>query len=184
MATSHIVRPAGVLVLLVAVCASASGHAATSGSTSGAKSDSKAGFGAGARATTILGAAWHADNSPIPSAKLRLRNVQTGRIEATAVANELGQFSFTNMETGTYVIELVSDTGKVLALGHTFTVAPGETIATFVRLGSKVPWFSAVFGSNGFFSNAASIISSSAASTGVTAIAPEEIRCVSPPCSQ
>jgi hypothetical protein len=122
------------------------------------------------RSTSILGAAWKADNSPIPNAKLRLRNVLTGRIEATTVANEAGQFAFTGIESGTYAIELVSDTGKVLTLGHTFTVAPGETVATFVRLGTRVPWF------NGFFGNAAAAASSTAASTGVTAIAPTEVR--------
>jgi hypothetical protein len=127
----------------------------------------------GGRSTSILGAAWKSDNTPIPNAKLRLRNVLTGRIEATTVANELGQFAFTGIESGTYAIELVSDTAKVLTIGHTFTVAPGETIATFVRLGTKIPWF------NGFFGNAAAAASATAASTGVTAIAPDEIRPVS-----
>jgi hypothetical protein len=178
------------LALMAAVCASAVGHAVANGSASGGRSGGKgvpgAGGALGAAATSILGAAWRADNSPIPQAKLRLRNVQTGRIEATAVANELGQFAFTSIESGTYVIELVSETGTVIALGHTFAIAPGETVATFVRLGSRAPWFNAIFGGggDGFFSNAASIVSSSAASTGVTAIAPEEVRCVSPPCRE
>lgn len=132
----------------------------------------------GARATSILGAAWKSDNTPIPSAKIRLRNVLTGKVDATTVANELGQFSFNGSESGSYVIELVSDNGKTLAIGHTFTVAPGETVATFVRLGTKVPWFS------GFFGNAASSVASAAASTGVTAVAPEKMPCASPPCSQ
>ena len=69
------------------------------------------------RATSILGAAWNADNTPIPAAKIRLRNVLTGRIEATSVANDLGQFTFDGMESGSYVIELVSDSGKILAIG-------------------------------------------------------------------
>lgn len=125
---------------------------------------------AGSRTTSILGAAWKSDNSPIPNAKLRLRNVLTGRIEATTVANDMGQFAFTGIESGTYAIELVSDAGKILTLGHTFTVAPGESVATFVRLGTKVPWF------NGFFGNAAAAASSTASSTGVTAIAPAEVR--------
>ncbi len=130
------------------------------------------------RATSILGAAWKADNTPIPAAKIRLRNVLTGRIEATSVANDLGQFTFEGMESGSYVIELVSDSGKVLATGHPFTVAAGETVATFVRLAARSPWFS------GFFGNAASGLAAVAASTGVTAVAPEEMACASPPCSQ
>jgi hypothetical protein len=125
-----------------------------------------------ARLTSIMGAAWNADNSPIPDAKLRLRNAITGRIEATTIADAAGQFTFSNIEGGTYVVELVNDSGKVLTVGHAFMVAPGETLVTFVRLGARVPWFA------GFFENAAAAATSSAASLGVTALAP-----VAPPVS-
>ncbi len=132
----------------------------------------------GVRPTSIMGAAWKSDNSPIPAAKIRLRNVITARIEGTTIANDLGQFSFNEIDGGSYVIELVSDGGKILAVGHTFSVAPGETVATFVRLAAKAPWF------NGFFGNSASAVASVAAATGVTAVAPEQMACASPPCSQ
>jgi hypothetical protein len=121
---------------------------------------------AGGRSTSVLGAAWNDDNSPIKGAHLRLRNVLTGSIEATAIANDAGQFTFEKVEGGTYVVELVSDGGRILAVGHPFTIAPGETIATFVRLGTRIPWFQA------FFSNAATAATSAAASQGITAMAP------------
>jgi hypothetical protein len=54
-------------------------------------------------------------------------------------------------------------------VGHAFVIAPGETVATFVRLGTKVPWFT------GFFNNAASAVASTAAGLGVTAIAPVQL---------
>lgn len=132
----------------------------------------KPGSGTGAissRVTSIQGAAWHSDNTPVPNAVLRLRNVVTGRIEAVTIAAANGTFAFNGIPDGTYLIEMVSDSGKVLMVGHTFTVAPGETVATFVRLGPKVPWF------NGFFGNAAQTVSSSAATTGVTAVAPDTV---------
>jgi hypothetical protein len=129
-------------------------------------------IGHAARSTSILGSAWNADNSPIPSARLRLRNAITGRIEATTIADAAGQFTFSNIEGGTYIVELVNDGGRVLTVGHAFMVAPGETVATFVRLGARVPWFA------GFFQNAAAAATSSAASLGVTALAP-----VAPPVS-
>lgn len=132
----------------------------------------------GARAMSIRGAAWNADNSPIPNARLRLRDVDTGRIAATTLGNDIGQFKFDNIEGGSYVIELVSESGKILTVGHTFSVAPGETVTTFVRLGAKAPWF------DGFFANAASAVAASAASLGVTALAPEQVACASPPCSR
>lgn len=118
------------------------------------------------RGTAILGNAWTANNSPIPNARLRLRNVASGKVAAVTLANETGQFSFTNIETGSYVVELVNEAAAVLALGHVFSIAPGETVATFVRLGTRVPWFA------GFFGNAAGAVASSAASQGITALAP------------
>jgi hypothetical protein len=119
-----------------------------------------------ARGTSIRGNAWAADSTPIKDAKLRLRNAATGKIEATATADDAGRFTFTNVEGGSYVVEIVNDAGKILAVGHSFTIAPGETIGTFVRLGSRAPWFT------GFFSNTAAAAASSASSQGITALAP------------
>jgi hypothetical protein len=123
---------------------------------------------------SIMGTAWKADNTPIPQAKVRLRNVASGKTVAAAIANDAGQFTFGDIEPGPYIVELISDNGRILAVSHTLAVGQGETIATFVRLGSKVPWF------GGFFVNAAASVTAAAASTGVTAVAPEEMRPVSP----
>lgn len=128
---------------------------------------------AGARTTSVVGSAWHADNRPLAQARVRLRSMASGRIKAVAVANDEGRFLFRAVDSGSYAVELVAEDGAVLTVGQTFTVAAGETVATFVRLGSKVPWF------DGFFSNAAAAIASSAAAAGVTALAPERVRPVS-----
>jgi len=133
-------------------------------------------FGA-SRGTAILGNAWTADSAPIKNAHLRLRNVTTGKIEANTIANETGQFTFANIEGGAYVVEMVNDSGRLLTVGHVFNIAPGETVGTFVRLGTKVPWFT------DFFGNTAAAAASSAASQGITALAPV-VRCASPPCAQ
>ena len=128
----------------------------------------------GARSTSILGTAWNADNSPLKQANLRLRDVVSGKPLATVKTNEAGQFAFENIEPGSYVVELLDEAGKIRTVGHVFTIAPGETVATFVRLGTKVPWMSA------FFSNTASAVAATAASQGITALTPLG-RCVSPP---
>jgi hypothetical protein len=118
------------------------------------------------RAASVQGSAWNADNTPIPEARLRLRNVNSGKIVAATVADTGGRFTFAPVEPGTYLVELVSESGRMLAVGQVFTIARGETAATFVRLGAKVPWFS------GFFSNAAAAAALAAASEGITALAP------------
>ena len=87
----------------------------------------------GARSTSILREPHgEADNTPIPNARLRLRNVLSGKIAATTTANEMGQFAFNDVESGSYLVELVGENGKITAIGHAFTVAPGDTVATFV----------------------------------------------------
>jgi len=117
-----------------------------------------------ARSTSVHGVVWNADNTPLPNAKVRLRNLQTGRVDAAAEANENGQFTFDRLAGGSYVIELVGDDGKVIALGQSFRIEPGETVATFVRLGARQPRLA------GLFSNAAAAVISAASSAGVTAI--------------
>jgi carboxypeptidase family protein len=114
--------------------------------------------------TSVRGVAWNSDNSPVPAAKVRLRNLQTGRVEGSAVTSEIGQFTFSGLESGAYVIELVSDGGRVMAVGQGFRVESGETVATFVRLPARQSWF------GGAFSNAAAAVIAAASSAGVTAI--------------
>lgn len=158
----------------LAVCAGAVLGAQTPApSVSGGTRDTAAGARtlAGGRATTVFGFVWNANNDPIAFANVRLRNVTTGRVEANVVAADNGEFTFENLEGGTYVIEYVDPNGKVLAVGHVFSVSPGETVATFVRLSAHVPWFAALLGSAG---NAAATAVSSAAALGVTAIAPSK----------
>jgi hypothetical protein len=112
----------------------------------------------------VHGVVWNADNTPFPNSMVRLRNLQTGRVDAAATANEEGRFTFDNLEGGSYVTELVGDDGKVIALGQSFRIEPGETVATFVRLGVQQRHLA------GLFSNAAAAVVSAASSAGVTAI--------------
>jgi hypothetical protein len=125
-----------------------------------------AGASRGTRSTAVLGTAWTSGDAPIKQANLRLRDVVSGKIQATTVANDAGHFAFENVPGGSYVVELLNDSGHVAVVGQVFTIAPGETVATFVRTRTKVPWLA------GFFNNTVSAVSSTAASQGVTAIAP------------
>jgi hypothetical protein len=90
----------------------------------------------------------------------------TGRIQASTVGDEAGKFTFEGIPGGSYVVELLDASGRVQVVGHVFSIAPGETVATFVRTGTRVPWF------DGFFNSTISAVAATAASAGVTAIAP------------
>jgi nicotinamide mononucleotide (NMN) deamidase PncC len=94
---------------------------------------------AGAKTTSVVGYIWTANNAAIPDATVQLRNTVTGQIDMFTKSNSVGEFVFNNVDTGSYVIEYASDSvGRIAALGTPFTVAPGETVATFVRLSSAV----------------------------------------------
>lgn len=119
-------------------------------------------------AGSLIGAVWTQTNEAVPEVLVRLRNVATRRIERIARTNELGRFEFRDLEGGQYIVEVVGDNGRLLAVGHPLSLAPGETVATFVRLGMRIPWFS------GFFENAAAAAVSTAANLGMTAVRPAE----------
>lgn len=145
--------------LTVAVCLFVSGTMTAAG-----RADAPAVRASGPASTFVRGVAWNSDNSPLPAAKVRLRNLHTGRVDGSAVTTEIGQFTFSDMVSGAYVIELVSDSGSVMAVGQGFRVETGETVATFVRLPARQSWLA------GAFSNAAAAVIAAASSAGVTAI--------------
>jgi hypothetical protein len=93
-----------------------------------------------ARSTSVVGYLWTANNSAITDATVQLRNTVTGQVELFTQTNAIGEFTFNNVAGGSYVIEYATDqASRILALGHPFTVAPGETVATFVRMSNALP---------------------------------------------
>lgn len=112
----------------------------------------------------VIGSAWKSDTQPYPDARIRLRDVETGRAVARTISDGDGRFRFEGCEPGVYVVELLSSEDKVLAVGDLFGVAAGAQATTLVRLGSKAPWFA------GFFGNAAAAAIAAASTLGVTAV--------------
>ena len=125
---------------------------------------------AGEAASSIVGSVWRG-KTVVPAARVRLRNYSTGNLVDGTVASDLGRFAFRDLEGGRYVLEVVNESGKVLAIGHPLAVAPGETVATSIDLSSGERWFS------GFFQNAAAAVVSTASSVGVTAVVAGDAAC-------
>jgi hypothetical protein len=124
--------------------------------------------------TLLTGRAWHADDTPVSSAKLRLRSVTTGKVAGMTVSNPSGGFTFVDMPAGTYIVELLSDGGRILGISGVVSLQRGESVATFVREATRRFSFRAVF------TNAAAAVSAAAASTGITALSPDAMRPASP----
>lgn len=113
---------------------------------------------------TVVGMAWKADNTPFAGARVRLRDLTSGRGVATTRADASGRFRFDRVEVGVYAVELLSDHDEVLAVGELFGVRPDETVATVVRLSARGSFFA------GFFGNAAAVAIAAASSVGITAV--------------
>lgn len=125
---------------------------------------------AGSRVTSVMGYLWAGEGTPISNATVQLRNIVTGQVEQVSSTLQNGAFAFNNVQGGTYAIEYVTESsGRLVAVGQAFSVAPGETVATFVRLGSNL---AAIVPD--LASNAAQAAISTAASAGIAGtVAPD-----------
>ena len=111
----------------------------------------------------IVGTAWKGDTTPFGQARIRLRNVNDGRGVATTVSDSDGRFRFDRVDPAAYVVELLGNDDRVLAVGDLFGVSVGMESATVVRLGTKTP------AAGGFWGNAAAAAIAAASVLGVTA---------------
>lgn len=91
--------------------------------------------------------------------------VISGSVAAEAVTNDAGEFAFVQLMSDTYMVEVASEGGDLLAVGQPITVAPGETVATFVRLPPPPAWYTTAAALLGGVSS-----SGNAATRGVTAV--------------
>ena len=115
-------------------------------------------------AATVMGTVVDGDDRQVGGARVRLRDVTSGRIVMTTRGNESGEFRFVGVPSGSYLVEFVEEQGDARGVSQTFAIKPAETLSTTVRIGVRRPWYS------GFFSNAALAAVSSAAALGVTAV--------------
>ena len=149
---------AGMCLTAIAVCGVLLGRPAQAQVMTSAKLTAAAG--------AIAGTVVNGNDQPVPAARLRLRELETGRILMTARGDEEGRFVFSGVPAGSYVVELVDDGSRVRGVTQSFSMAPGETAHVVLRLASREPWYS------GFFTNAAIAAVSSAASLGITSVGP------------
>ena len=135
------------------------------------------------RSTQIMGYLWSSQNSVLTDASVQIRDTVTNTVVDIAKTNSAGEFIFQNVNPGEYVIEYVKEgVGKnaiISAVGHPFTVSPGETVATFVRLSNGLPMLLPNELSN-LTTNVATQAATSAATQGVTAIATPLVSVVPP----
>jgi len=118
--------------------------------------------------STIAGKAVSATNAPVGSAMLRLRDVRSGRIVSTTVTDRAGQFDFKGLDTGSYLVEMMSQSGNiVLASSSILHVGSGEITTTVLTMPPSSP----ALGSLLIKSAAPALLGVAAAAQAITAAA-------------
>ncbi|MBY0495994.1 MAG: hypothetical protein K2Y23_17435 [Cyanobacteria bacterium] len=79
------------------------------------------------------------DGKPLANVAVRLRNVDTGQLVGNTTANELGQFSFTGLGAGNFVVETVAANGTILGTSTTIALTAAAMAATGITVATSGP---------------------------------------------
>ena len=80
----------------------------------------------------LNGVAQGADKAPLPNFRIHVRNANTGGLSGSTTSNQAGQFAFSNLQPGSYVVEIVDAAGKVVGLSPAMTLTAGSTVTVTV----------------------------------------------------
>jgi hypothetical protein len=80
----------------------------------------------------LTGVAQSADKAPLPNFRVNIRNANTGELAGSTTSNQAGQFSFSSLQPGNFVVEIVDAAGKVVGLSSSVTVTAGATVTVTV----------------------------------------------------
>src|SRR5690349_16677131 len=80
----------------------------------------------------VNGVAQSADKAPLSNFRVHVRNANTGELSGSTTSNQAGEFAFGNLQPGSYVVEIVDASGKVVGLSPSMTVAAGSTVTVTV----------------------------------------------------
>ena len=122
------------------------------------------------RATTIQGNALDSANVGLANALVRLRDARYGRIVDTQYTDKAGLFEFTDIDPGTYVVEILATDRSILAASQLIIVDAGDSALALVKLPFKVPPFAELMGTTS--TKSAALLLLQAAATGITALVP------------
>src|SRR5215470_17429186 len=84
--------------------------------------------GQGASTASVSGTASDAAGHVLSNSSVQLRNVSTGQLVGRATTNGLGQFSFSSLPPGTYVVEVANATGQIVGTSGSVVVGAGATV--------------------------------------------------------
>jgi hypothetical protein len=84
--------------------------------------------------TKVMGTVIDIRQVPVARVKIQLRSLITGVVAEEVESNENGEYEFSIDDPGTYVVEMVTADGYVVALSNAGSLARYETMRTLVQL--------------------------------------------------
>lgn len=110
----------------------------------------------------IYGTVLDINGVPLPSTRVRLRNLQTRTIEQVSTTNDMGEFVFVALPDIPYIVEVTDRPGRVLAVGDVIPTRAGEVAGGVVVVPPPVQGYA------GLFRATAGSVASAVAATGMT----------------
>jgi hypothetical protein len=123
----------------------------------------------------IGGTARGTDQQPLRGYTVRVRNVGSGQLAATQQTNSAGEFLFTGLNPGNYVVEIVDPTGRIIATSAQLSLTAGAMTISGVAITATAAGELAAAGAAGglgaFFTSTAGIVLIAGVGAGITAYA-------------
>ena len=122
----------------------------------------------------IAGTVSDPQSKPLAEARVRLRNLQTGQIDQTAVTTATGEFRLVTVPEIPYVVELADLEGRIVSISDVIVTHVGEIASTTLSAGARLPALAHLFG------NSTGSIIAALAGLGVTAPGGDPLTPLSP----
>jgi hypothetical protein len=127
---------------------------------------------AGQGTGSIAGTATNANKVVMTGVKVQLRNVATGELAGTTQSAANGAFSFTGLNPGNFVIEIVNAAGEVIGTSASMTLAVGGVISGVTVAASAAGALAGIAAAGGltsFLTSTGGILVLAGVGVGVTA---------------
>ena len=118
----------------------------------------------------VNGTALDASKNPLGNHTIQLRNAQTGQLAGSSTSNASGGFTFSGIQPGNFIIEIVDAAGNILGTA-TATVTAGvvTTVSvTATALGAAALAAGAAGGLTGLLTGTSLLVITAAAVGGIT----------------
>jgi hypothetical protein len=99
----------------------------------------------GGKENALVGLARNSLNAPIPYARVVLRDIRSGEALEQTTADELGRFTFVDLQSSAYVVELLGPDGAVVAASAMVMMSKGQLLQTEVRVAAAAATVAATF---------------------------------------